>query len=266
MTKCAQSHLSYETAIQLWDLNTMMKSAQAQQVRKGNGSWATYGNNVANNVQDLWNGVSNGISNGARSVGNAVGSAWNAAGNALDKATTGDYNTQDGNWFERGANRAQNAYENAGNYLSDAAEGAGMMARDAVTAGKNFAKDQANMIGNYWADKGNQAVQSGKDMVNSAVNAGKSLWNRFKGWGKDKYNQIADAYNNGRQAVEGLGQTAVDAYRLRQNGARQQADAARIQRAKAELEAARGAQFSHSSPRTQQAAQRAHNGNNMTGN
>ena len=178
MTKCAQSSLSYETAMQLWDLNTMMKSAQAQQVRKGNGSWMTNINNFANNVQDLGNG----IMNGARSVGNGIGSAWNAAGNALDKATTGDYNTQDGNWFANGVNRAQNAYENATNYLGDAADGAGMMARDAVTAGKNMAR--------------------------SAANSGRGLWNRFKSWGKGKYNQVKNTVQQGVQA----GQNAYDKY------------------------------------------------------
>ena len=287
MTKCAQSNLSYETAMQLWDFSTMMKSAQAQQIRKGNGSLVTGINNVLNNAQDLWNGVSNGVANGARSVGNAVSSAWDAAGNALDKATTGNYNTQDGRWWERAGNRAENAYENATNYLGDAAEGAGMMASDAVTAGKNY----LTALGNRAVDLGNRAVdhvqrtgkriedmrndhyrrqreraertfQAGKDMVNSAVNSGKRLWNRFKGWGKNVYNNVADAYNNGRQAVEGLGQTLSDSAGLRQNGIRQQNEAARIQRAKAEYDAARQAQFSNSSPRTQRAAQRA----NMAGN
>ena len=195
MTKCAQSNLSYETAMELWDLNSMMKSAQAQQVQKGNGSGMTGINNVANNAEDLWNGVSNGVANGVRSVGNAAGKAWNAVGNAADKATTGQYNTQDGNWFENGVNRAQNAYENATNYLGDAAEGAGMMASDAVTAGKNYLTDLGNRVvdnvqrtgkriqgmrDDFYKrqrERNRRAIQMGKDMASSAVNAGKSLWN-----------------------------------------------------------------------------------------
>ena len=226
MTKCAQSNLSYETAMELWDLNSMMKSAQAQQVRKGNGSWMTGINNVANNAEDLWNGVSNGVANGVRSVGNAAGKAWNAVGNAADKATTGQYNTQDGNWFENGVNRAQNAYENATNYLGDAAEGAGMMASDAVTAGKNYLTDLGNRVvdnvqrtgkriqgmrDDFYKrqrERNRRAIQMGKDMASSAVNAGKSLWNRFTGWGKEKYNQVKNTVRQGVQA----GQNAYDKY------------------------------------------------------